>query len=163
MEEELWREWPQDPRIMVSNMGYVVSCKRGEPYPLKAWHINGGYQMVGVASGSAQLVHRLVAETWIDNPNPNYYTRVRHINGNKDDNRVENLEWTTQSRIVRHSYQTGLNKGRRTPVRIVETGEVFESLGECAMRIGCTTGNISDCLIGRRSTCRGYHFERVED
>lgn len=162
-EEELWREWPRDPRILVSNMGYVVSHKRGEPYPLKVSHTNGGYQTVNVAHGSSQLVHRMVADTWIDNPNPNYYTQVNHINGNKDDNRMENLEWVTQSQNLRHAYRTGLREPTRTPVRIVETGEVFESIAECARQIGGTPQGISNCLAGRQSTHRGYRFEYVED
>ena len=161
MEEELWKEWPQDPRIMVSNMGNVISYKRGAGYPLKVYHNNGGYQMVnaGGRHNSSQPVHRLVAETWI--PNPNHYGDVNHINGDKSNNRVENLEWVTRSQNISHAYRTGLNKGRHkgTPVRIVETGETYESIRECARRIGGKHEAISACLAGKRSTHRGYHFE----
>lgn len=156
MDEELWRDWPQDPRIKVSNKGNVVSYKRGVPYPLKVSHSNSGYQRVG-ASRSPQYVHRMVAETWIDNPN--HYEEVNHINGDKDDNRVENLEWVTPSQNMRHAGRTGLMKS--TPIRIVDTGEVFESIGECARRIGGSQGTISDCLAGKHSTHHGYHFEYV--
>ena len=158
MDEELWRDWPQDPRIKVSNKGNVVSCKRGAPYPLKVFHTDCGYQRVGTG-GSSTSVHRMVAETWI--PNPNHYRDVNHINGDKDDNRVENLEWVTHSENLRHAFRTGLKKVEGTPVRIVETDEVFESVSECARRIGCDHSTISNCLAGRQSTCRGYHFEYV--
>ena len=160
-DEELWKEWPRDPRIMVSNKGNVVSYKRGSCYPLKVRHSNSGYQTVGAVHESPQYVHRMVAETWVGNPN--HYEEVNHINGDKDDNRVENLEWVTHSRNIRHAHRTGLNKGRGTPIRIVETGEVFESIAECARRIGGYPSNISACLAGRNRTCRGYHFEYVKD
>ena len=164
-DEELWKEWPQDPRIMVSNKGNVVSCKRGGWYPLTVYHTHNGYQMVSAGAGRSpsRRVHRMVAETWI--PNPNHYEEVNHINGNKDDNRAENLEWVTPSQNIRHSFRTGLNKGRHkgTPVRIIETGEIFESLSECARRIGGNPGHIAHCLAGKRSTHKGYHFEYVED
>ena len=159
MDEEQWRDWPQDPRIKVSNKGNVVSCKRGGWHPLNVSHDKDGYQRVGACYHGSYPVHRLVAETWI--PNPNHYEQVNHINGNKTDNRVENLEWVTRSENMLHAYRTGLNKGRHkgNPIRIQETGEVFESQAECARRIGGTQQGISACLAGRQSAHRGYHFE----
>lgn len=159
MDDEQWKDWPQDPRIKVSNKGNVVSYKRGVRHPLKVSHDNGGYQTVHAVHGSKQSVHRMVADTWIDNPN--HYKEVNHINGDKDDNRVENLEWTTRSQNMCHAYRTGLKKGyaKGTPIRVVETDEVYESQAECARRLGCDQGNIAHCLDGRRSTHHGYHFE----
>ena len=162
MDDEQWKEWPQDPRIKVSNKGNVVSHKRGEPYPLKVYYNNCGYQMVGAGhNGRPQYVHRMVAETWI--PNPNHHKEVNHINRDKNDNRAENLEWVSHSENLRHAYRTGLRKAKVTPIRIVETGEIFESISECARRIGGSKHHIWHCLAGERSTHRGYHFEYVRD
>ena len=157
MDDEQWKEWPQDPRIKVSNKGNVVSCKRGACHPLTVGHNHKGYPRVGADHRGSYPVHRLVAETWIENPN--HYSDVNHINGDKDDNRVENLEWVTHSQNIRHAYRTGLMKS--TPVRIVETGEVFETLSDCAKRIGGDPSHIAKCLAGKRSTHHGYHFEYV--
>ena len=160
MDDEQWREWPRDPRIMVSNKGNVVSCKRGAWTPLKGSRSSPGYRQVGAGyHGSTQLVHRMVAETWI--PNPNNYREVNHINGDKDDNRVENLEWVTHRQNMHHAVRTGLIKVKGTPIRVVETGEVFESISECARRIGGNPGCIQHCLTGKRSAHLGYHFEYV--
>ena len=159
MGDEQWKEWPRDPRIKVSNKGNVISCKRGVCSPLTIGHNNCGYQRVAACHGSPQYVHRMVAETWIDNPN--HYEQVNHINGDKNDNRMENLEWVTPSQNDRHAFRTGLKKAKGTPIRIIETGEVYESQAECARQIGGTQGNIANCLAGKRSTCRGYHFEYV--
>ena len=159
MDDEQWKEWPRDPRIKVSNKGNVVSYKRGAPYPLKVGYTDNGYQTVGAVHGSRQYVHKMVAETWIDNPNR--YKEVNHINGDKNDNRVENLEWVTHSQNIRHAYRTGLNK-QVTPVRIPETGEVFESQSECARRLGVSQAAIWNFFARRQSTCRGYHLEPVK-
>lgn len=59
-------------------------------------------------NGKSQYVHRLIAEKYI--PNPNNYPHVNHKNGNKSDNRVENLEWVSPQMNYRHAveYELGL-------------------------------------------------------
>lgn len=52
------------------------------------------------------LIHRLVAVAFI--PNPSEKAEVNHINGNKLDNRVENLEWVSREENIRHAYDNGL-------------------------------------------------------
>lgn len=62
-----------------------------------------------------RLVHRLVAIAFIDNPNN--YRDVNHIDGNKENNRVDNLEWVTASQNAIHAYRLGL---RVKPPKLLE-------------------------------------------
>lgn len=99
-----------------------------------------GYETIGLWYGDRQLtkpVHRLIAEAFILNEHDK--PEVNHINGNKLDNRIENLEWVTKSENAIHAFSIGLRHktcgGTSKPVvRIdMETGvelEVYKSLRE---------------------------------
>ena len=79
----------------VSNTGLIRSIKKA-PYILKCDHQKNGYQRVYLWLGNSKknyLVHRLVAEAFI--PNPNCLPEVNHLDENKDNNDVNNLEWCT--------------------------------------------------------------------
>ena len=53
------------------------------------------------------------------------------------------------------------NTRKITEIKIVETGEVFKSIADCARHINGSGGNISNCLNGKISTYKGYHFKKL--
>ena len=83
--------------------GKICNNVNGEN--LKPCIANTGYLVVGIG-GSLQLVARLVAQTFI--PNPENKPTVNHIDGDKLNNHIDNLEWATHSENMQHSYDEGL-------------------------------------------------------
>ena len=103
-----------DGKYEVSNLGRVrTNGKR--PGMLKLTKQKSGYRyaMIQLSNGKQKncRVHRLVAEHFL--PNPDNMKEVNHKDGNKDNNRADNLEWCTRSHNVKHSFDTGLNKPHR--------------------------------------------------
>lgn len=130
LEDEIWADISgYDGRYKVSNFGRVKSMEYHNTKGVRREGIlkpavdGSGYFRCALSKENILItykVHRLVAQTFI--PNPNNYPQVNHLNGNKQDNRVCNLEWTDNSGNILHAYRTGLlphHDGHFTPV-IVE-------------------------------------------
>lgn len=121
-----------------------------------------GYTTV-VLKGKTFYTHRIVAIAFIPNDNPTEKTQVNHINEIKNDNRVENLEWTTPKKNVGHGTRIErVAKKHRKRVRCIETGQEFESITQASIILGITKSNIVDCIKGRLKTIHGYTFEYVD-
>lgn len=122
---------------------------------------NCGYMRVALSNNKERKnfsVHRLVAETFI--PNPLNKEQVNHIDGDKTNNAVWNLEWTNCKDNINHAVKTGKVK-RLVPIKVVETGKIYSSISECARDIGGMYQCIWHCLNGDIKTYKGYHFEKV--
>jgi hypothetical protein len=86
--------------------GDIISGYNGKPL---SQHVDKkGYCRVTLKSVGTRLVHRLVAEAFI--PNPDNLPQVNHLDGNKSNNHVSNLEWATGKKNVEHSVKIGLVK-----------------------------------------------------
>ena len=109
-------------------------------------------------------VHRLIAQTFI--PNPNNYETVNHIDGNTFNNTVENLEWISKVDNIRHSFKNNLVHTQKPVVQIdPKTNEIikiYPGESEACRRIGISQGKIGRS-IRRNGTCRGYKWKYVNN
>ena len=164
---EIWRNIKDYPDYQVSNMGRVKSLnynRTGKEKILKNIKNNFGYLYVRLCKDGKQknyTIHRLVATAFIDNPNN--YPIINHINEDKTDNRVENLEWCTQQYNI--NFGTSIEraaKNRSIPVlQFTKEGELvrkWESATQVERELGYNLSHISECCKGKRKTCGGYKW-----
>lgn len=157
---------------------------------LKGCDTSGGYKRIGRGKAHAEsLVHRLVATAFI--PNPDKLPFVNHIDGNKHNNHVDNLEWVTPKENTIHAWNNGLCKkvwlgkchSEETKIKMREirlkdgikppssakrvlntdTGEIFNSLKEAGISCGAKNGSNIHAVLnnGNRKIAYGYHWEYV--
>ena len=169
IENEEWKEIKNHKGFWVSTLGRV---KRdafidtlGRPHEERMVSIinnkkRGGYEYVHLKNECKSLA-RLVAETFI--PNQGSKEEVNHINGNKFDNRITNLEWVTSVENKEHAWKTGLctAKHRMQKVQCNETGEVFNSVVECSNKMGIDRRRIFRQMKGEIKQVKGYTFRRI--
>lgn len=166
LDREIWLPMYDFPAYDCSNFGRIRNHKTGRI--MKQWVNTRGYKQIALRKNGVQhieRVHRLIAATFhpVDNMD---VLDVNHIDGNKLNNDADNLEWCTRSENIRHGMRIGLIKTNdfgktRRPVRIIETGEEFDSLSKCARLLKTTPSDIVRCVEGQIKSVKGYHFELI--
>ncbi|MBO5704727.1 MAG: NUMOD4 motif-containing HNH endonuclease [Alphaproteobacteria bacterium] len=128
---------------------------------IKPWINKFGYYSVTLRKNGRRkttFVHRLIAQGFI--PNPKNKTEVNHIDGNKKNNDISNLEWATPSENRVHSVNVLGNQ--KIPVKCLETGTIYESVKAAAKAVNGQSIGVSRAINGVRKTHKGLHWERVE-
>jgi hypothetical protein len=158
---EVWAEILGFPNYQISNYGSVRSLRTHSL--IKHRYNGGGYAHVTLSTYGEQhdyYVHQLVAQAFFDNYKPGM--RIKHVNGDQTDCSVMNLQFVRRNNSLQHSrVETHTVWGKR--VRIVETGEIFRTVRQCARFIGGDYSAIYSVLRGQRATHLGYTFEYFEE
>ena len=164
---EIWRTAVYDGEIYeglykVSNWGRILSLNyknTGKAELMTPVDDGGGYLQVGLSKNGEYKtckVHRLVAQTFI--PNPDNLPQVNHIDENKINNRVENLEWKSPKDNCNHG-----TRNERISKKVLQfslDGKLireWESTHECG-RNGFNQGAVAASCRGERKTHKGFRF-----
>lgn len=154
---------------MLPYHGYMVTSdgtvyRKGPAVkPLKQSISEKGYPVVYLSFNGktkAAKVHRLVAELFV--PNPERKKEINHKDGDKLNNKANNLEWCTRSENVKHSYEAGLHSTVSISA-FNETGQIigtFSSVKEAAAFCGAPGGSshIVSAARGKRKSAYGYRW-----
>lgn len=130
--------------------------------PIRQFYDSEGYVRATVTGVGRKRVHQFVAQSFIENPKNKPY--INHINGIKDDNRVENLEWVTPKENSAHAGKEGLLSGIVRTSKIVATliatheAKIFENQSVAARELGIDDSEVNKCLKGKRNSSHGYTF-----
>ena len=164
---EQWKTISNASNYEVSNLGNVRN--KTTKYILKGRITKSGYLQVSIKLDETQkftnqYIHRLVALYWIGNPQQK--KEVNHIDGNKENNNVDNLEWVTASENQKHRHSIGINKtSNRRVGKYSKEGELikeYNSIVEAANAEESPRVSIDSVLQGRRYTLKGYVWKYLD-
>ena len=186
LEHEIWKPIPgYEGRYEVSSFGRIKSIYDGrnghdkslilKPCIRRCYLFVNLYDSTGTPK--AKHIHRIVASVFAKKDTCRQ--EVNHLDGNKLNNRAENLEWVTRSENVKHAYSKGLlhssiqkyaqKAGRISAinnskkVRCIELNSIFQSACDAGRILGLKRQHIWRVCNGKRKSVSGYHFEYVSE
>lgn len=163
--EEIWRKIEEYPYFSISNFGRVRNDLTN--YIKKNTMSNIGYYVTSLYGEGkpkrTRLIHRLLAIAFIPNDDPEKDC-INHIDGDKTNNSLDNLEWCTKAENNHHAIKKGLY-GANKPIasKNVETGEIkeYNSAREAHRETGIDYRQISDVCRGVQHTAHGYYWKFI--
>lgn len=191
--EEIWKNVVDYEGLYeVSNLGQVRSMPRKgtfrDKHILRQAKNNNGYPMVHLfknGKGKAIAVHRIVAKTFLKNPLNK--RDVNHIDGNKENNNISNLEWTTHTENMKHARKHNLiaisnnvinqgkkigkkygkKNGKKRAKKVIQYKDnnilnVWNSLTEANKNTNVAISEISRCCNNKKAYAGGYQWSFLE-
>lgn len=160
MNNEIWKDIKEyEGLYQVSNLGNVKRKK--DNYVFKKNKNSSGYRVVTLTKNKMEKsvsVHRLVANAFI--PNPKNKSQINHIDGNKMNNIIDNLEWCTASENMEHAYKNNLEilKGKKiiqydNNINIIK---IWNKISDAEKQLNISHGKISMVCRGKRNKAGGY-------
>lgn len=176
---EIWKSHQEYVGIEVSTLGRVRTLDRVVSSEKRTDFIKGriskqydngrGYLNVSIpidGKWSTKSVHRLVAQTFIKNPDN--LPEVNHKDNDRTNNCVDNLEWCTREENIayRDKYgRTAKHNAPKSPVYAINLATLkilhFCSQSEAGRALGVSPGNINAVIKGKRKQTGGYRFENA--
>jgi hypothetical protein len=164
--EIIWREFPDEKlknKYEISNDGQV---RNKNTKVVKKTNIRSGYENISLLGQNTNQfkIHRMVAMAFIRNDDPEKNI-VNHKDGNKTNNNVSNLEWTTIQGNNQHSMDSGLTpKTCRAVYQYKDNGEIvkYSTITGAGKATNVDSGSIAKVCKGRQKTAGGYKWEFVD-
>ena len=168
---EIWKDvegW--EGLYKVSNTGRVKSLQLRKGI-LKPFMTPDGYLRIGLYDGKNKrrktiLVHRLVARAFLPSPPKKLKVEINHVDGDKENNYVENLEWVTHADNMRHAYKNKLiPNGRTRGVSVVAYNSdlqlvgTFDAISIASEKLGIGRGGIWRSCNSSYLKAGGYKWE----
>lgn len=151
------------PGYMASDKGYLINTKTGKKV-FGGRKKKTGYIEVTMIDAEgrrkSKLLHRIIAESFCEKRDE--AKEVNHKNGNKEDNRAENLEWVTRNENLQHAFDSGLMQNNTTRRGVIGIDKYtrkrtfYPSIYEAAKTTGISKGNICMCCKGQRPYAGEY-------
>lgn len=164
---EQWKTLKECSDYMISNYGRMKSLKRGREIILKPSLTHDGYVKQAISINGKSItfrIHRLVAEYFL--PQDNTKNTINHIDGDKTNNNVNNLEWANLSEQMQHAYSLGLKKPVRgtmqgssvlTESQVREIRKLYTPHSkQYGMRALAKKYNVSESVINKVAHYRAY-------